>query len=94
MVRYSAKISSILTIWEKMSTRFPLSRSLVSNLSKRMSFPLLLIKDYNRQRQSPSVPTQNFRSSEDAQIVFEKVGGWKAFAQWSSYSNELKKQQL
>lgn len=42
--RYSARMSSIRTIWEKMSTRCPRSFSRTSSLSRRISFPLLRIR--------------------------------------------------
>lgn len=42
--RYSARMSSILTIWEKIRTLLPRSRRRISSLSRRISFPLLRIK--------------------------------------------------
>jgi len=39
--RYSARMSSMRTIWEKMRTRCPLSRSRSSSLSSSISLPLL-----------------------------------------------------
>lgn len=46
LFRYSARMSSIRTIWEKMSTRWPRSFSRTRSLSRSTSFPLLRIKCY------------------------------------------------
>ena len=43
--RYSARISNIMTIWEKMSTRWPPSFKRHSNLSNKNNFPLPWMSD-------------------------------------------------
>lgn len=48
-LRYSARMSSILTICEKIRTLLPRSRRRISSLSRRISLPLLRIKCYKTQ---------------------------------------------
>lgn len=52
--RYSARMSSMRTIWQKIRTRCPLSRSLNSNLSSRISLPLLFTNNWTRACQTTS----------------------------------------
>ena len=44
--KYSASISNIRTIWEKIRTLLPRSLRRINSLSRRISFPLLRIKCY------------------------------------------------
>jgi len=43
--KYSARMSNIMTIWEKMSTRWPPSFKRHSNLSNKNNFPLPWMSD-------------------------------------------------
>lgn len=72
-LKYCAKRSRTITIWEKSSTRWPVSFNLVRSLSKRMNLPLCLtrfyVKELNEQKMD-SIQVWTSRSFFKLQKVY------------------------
>ncbi|TNN45051.1 hypothetical protein EYF80_044757 [Liparis tanakae] len=64
------RISSIRTIWEKMSTRWPRSFSRTSSLSSRTSFPLLRISCCREGNHYCSVLPEDERTSTGTRLMW------------------------